>query len=363
MAGLIALFVFAMSFDGVALVLGGWTDLDRIAAMAAAIVAYVPAGLLLDRFGVRRTGFASGVVWYFATLALDVGGPALVLPASIAIGVAVSVVLPLAVKATASWFPRAERCFATAMWVVAANLPIVLMLDPVFVVRFGAPFSHLVAVAVPLVAVIFYGLYRDADDPRTTHAERTYIENGGARPVHVPALGPSFAAIARSREVWALAFGFGAFGYAFGLGAVQVWGVAWSPLALIVTLMAGAIVDRGMRVGEKSGIKYLLGIFTLSGASWIGVSQYTGGLAAAYLTFVLTGYAIALPILWSLPGRIAPRGGVGTVAAIMALAAALGAAAVWWGAGDTAGAMIAAVVASGIFIFGLGRIEPIPDPV
>jgi hypothetical protein len=363
MAILVAAFTLATSFDGVALVLGGWTDLDRIAVVAAAIVACVPAGLLLDRFGVRRVGFAAGVLWYLATLAVDFGGAAFVLPASIAIGAATSVVLPLAAKATASWFPRDERCFATAIWVVAANLPIVLTLAPFFPLRFGAPVSHLVAGAVPLVAILFYALYRDADDPRTTYAERTFIENGGAQPVAVPALGASFAAIVRSRDVWALAFGFGAFGYAFGLGAVQVWGVAWSPLALVVTLAAGAIVDRGMRVGDASGMKYLAGIFTLSGASWIGVSQYTGGISIAYLTFVLTGYAIALPILWSLPGRIAPRGSVGTVAAVMAMAATLGAAAIWRGAGDTAGAMIAAVVASGVFIFGLGRIAPIADPV
>jgi hypothetical protein len=363
MAILVAAFVFAMSFDGIALVLGGWTDLNRIALAAAAVVAFVPAGLLLDRYGVRRVGLGAGVLWYLATIGVDFGGTAFVLPASIAIGAAISVVLPLAAKATASWFPRSERCFATALWVAGANLPIVLTLDPVFLLRFGAPVSHLIAAAVPLVAVLFYGFYRDADDPRTTYAERTYIENGGAQPVAIPALGPSFAAIVRSREVWALAFGFGAFGYAFGLGAVQVWGVAWSPLALVLTLIAGAVIDRGMRVGDRSGIKYLAGIFTLSGASWIGVSQYAGGLSLAYLTFVLTGYAIALPIVWSIPGRIAPRGSVGTVAAIMAQAGALGAAAVWWGAGDTAGAMIAAVVASGVFIFGLGRIEPIPDPV
>ena len=53
MAALVGALILAVSFDGVGLVLGGWTDLNRIAFVEALVVSQLPAGMLLDGFGVR----------------------------------------------------------------------------------------------------------------------------------------------------------------------------------------------------------------------------------------------------------------------------------------------------------------------
>jgi nitrate/nitrite transporter NarK len=102
MVALVAALVFAVSFDGLALVLGGWSNLDRIAFAAGAIVAQLPAGFALDRFGVRRTGTVAAIVWIVGALAAAFGGNGANLAASVLTGAAVSAFLPLAIKSTAS---------------------------------------------------------------------------------------------------------------------------------------------------------------------------------------------------------------------------------------------------------------------
>ncbi len=363
MVAVVAALVLAVSVDGVALVLGGWTDLDRIAFVAGMVVAQLPAGLLLDRYGVRLTGTLATTLWILASLLALLGGATL-LVASIGIGVATAFFLPLAMKATASWFPRNERSTATAIVVAAASAPIVLTLSPL-VPKLPAgttPIASIVLTAV--VGTVFALTYRDANDDRVTYAERTYIVDGGAQPVAVPAFGPTFATLVRSRTVWAAAFGFGAFSYAFGLGAVQVWGVGWSPAALVLmVLVGGMLIDGASRAGARWGASAFLVTFSLLASAWPGVWRFSGTGSIVFASLVLIGYAVALPIAWSIPGRIAPSGAVGSVAAIVALAGTIGAGWVWWSADDPSGASLAGVIAALIYAFALGRIEPIPDPV
>jgi MFS family permease len=362
MSALIGALILAGSFDGVGLVLGGWTDLNRIAFVEALVVSQLPAGMLLDGFGVRRVGAGAAALWVLATLLLVAGNPTATLVASVGVGIASAAFLPLAAKATATWFPRSERTRATSIFVAAASLPIVVTLSPFVPKLSGATLSLGEAAFTAVLAVAFLILYREPDDPRVTYAERTYITDGGAQPVAVPALGPTFAVLARSRKLWALAFGFGAFSYAFGLGAVQVWGVAQSWVAILMILWTGIMGNTRTRGGPNDEI-YKLALYMLAGLLWIAVWRSTGTVSFVCAFMLLLLYAIALTLIWTIPGRIAPRGATGTVAAIMALAGAIGAFAVWWTADDPLGASIAAVIASVTFAFALGRIEPIADPV
>jgi MFS family permease len=364
MLALITLVVFLFAFQGVALVLGGWTDLDRITAVVAMIVAVLPAGLLLDRIGVRRTGYAAGALWFLGALGMKAGGDATIVAASIAVGAATAVAAPLAAKATASWFPRSERGRATAIWIAAANFPIVLVLSPL-TAGIAAHRNPLFAAAAALIAMVAISLYRDVDDPRTTYAERAYIENGGAQPVAIPSLAPSLGAIVRSRNVWALAFAFGAFSYAFGIGVVQIWSITPNVLALVVNVLIGGVVVDALARGDANAHvrRDVLVAGTLCGCATLGILGHGASATTSFTAIALLGFASAQPVVWSLPGFIAPRGATGTLTAILALAGTLGAFIVWWTAEDSTGATIAAVLGAAAFAFALGRIEPMADPV
>ncbi len=366
MVALVAALVFTVSFDGLALVLGGWSNLDRIAFAAGAIVAQLPAGFALDRYGVRRTGTVAAIVWIVGALAAAFGGNGANLAASVLTGAAVSAFLPLAIKSTASWFPRTERGLATAMVVAAANAPIVVTLLP-FVPKIDGGDASLALIGVVAVVTIVFGLaYRDADDPRVTYAERTYIAEGGAQPVAVPASGRVFAQLVRQRSVWIFACAFGAFGFAFGLGAVQIWGVSFAWLGLFVTLLIGGaqvdVLARGGGAGSRARTLVLV-LGSLCGCASIGILGPNPELGLVCTAIALFGFSAAQPVAWSIPGLIAPRGAVGSLAAIAGLAGSIGAVLAWSSGVDTPGAAIAALIAAALFAFALDRIEPIPDPV
>jgi MFS family permease len=95
--------------------------------------------------------------------------------------------------------------------------------------------------------------------------------------------------------------------------------------------------------------------------------------ATAWISLALSGLAAAAPVAWSLPSLIAPRGGTGTVGAIMnftnnvmGVAAPsvtgyiLGRTHSFAGAFLIAGVVLLGGIAS--FVFLLGRIEPLPEP-
>ena len=364
MLALVAVLVLALSADATSLVLGGWTALDRIAFVTGLIVAQLPVGFALDRYGVRRTGSVAAVVWILASAGVALAGGAATVVAGALAGAAASVILPLAVKATASWFPRAERGVATAIVAAAANAPIVFTFSP-FAPHDGGPGTALLPLALAAVATaLFAFVYRDADDPRVTYAERTYIAEGGAQPVVVGPATRTLLHLVRQPAVWAIAIAFGAFSYAFGVGATQLWSVPFGGLALLVNVaIGGLLVDALARRGATHIRTTVFGLGALCGCAAAGVFGASPGTGLIFATIALIGFAAAQPVAWSIPGFIAPPGAVGIVAAIVGLAGSLGATAVWLGGTDARGAAFAAMTATAVYVIGLQRIEPISDPV
>ena len=364
MLALVAVLVLALSADATSLVLGGWTALDRIAFVAGLIVAQLPVGFALDRFGVRRTGTVAAVLWILASAGAALPDGAATVVAGAAVGVAASAILPLAVKATASWFPSAERGVATAIVAAAANAPIVFTFSP-FAPHDGGPGTTLVPIALAAVATLLFSLvYRDADDVRVTYAERTYITEGGAQPVVTAPAATTLLRLVRQPAVWAIAIAFGSFGYAFGVGATQLWSVPFGAVALVVNIaIGGLLVDALVRRGATRIRTIVFVVGALCGCAAAGVLGASPGNGWIFATIELIGFAAAQPVGWSIPGFIAPPGAVGSVAAIVGLAGSLGATAVWLGGTDALGAALAAVIAAAVYAFALRRIEPISDPV
>lgn len=361
-------------------------------------LAQIPAGLLLDRYGVTLVGRIATLAWsLFALVSAAAGSFGMLASANLALGLGKAPAYPLSAKATGYWFPAAERSTATAIFDAGAKLAtaIGIPLLSVILVTYGWRATFLVT---GIVSLLFFGafflFYRDpAGDARLTHAERGHIDSGHAQAEGVPA-GGAFVALLGHAKVWGVTIGFGAYGYAFfllltwlpgylasafgmsvlttGLYTAIPWLVAAVAEVLVGGLLVDALIARGADATRVR--KTVLVIGMLLGASVFGATTtHDPNVAIAYITLALAGLAVAAPVAWSLPSLIAPRGTVGAVASIMnfanivmAFVAPVVAGQIVASSGSFTAVLLTAAAALilGVlsYVFLLGRIEPIPEP-
>ncbi|MEV4442341.1 MFS transporter [Streptomyces sp. NPDC049577] len=302
----------------------------------------LPAGLLVDRFGAGRLTRAAALLWAVASLATAVAsGLGLVIAARVLLGVAEGPCMVGASKATAAWFPLAERGRATALFDGATKLANVVAFPVLaFVVStwgWRAGFLFTAALSVLFAAVWWWG-YRDpAEHPRLGRAERAFLLGGGARGGDRGSTG-AFRAALRDRRVWGMCLGFACYGYT--INVVLTWmpeffrrqfGVAllgsgfYSMVPWIVATAAevafgGWLVDRLVRAGRDPALvrRRVLSCGLAVGAT-IAFAGTAGSpwAAVGWMSLSLGGLAVAAPVAWSLPGLLAPPGAVGAVSGLM----------------------------------------------
>src|ERR1700739_5183310 len=147
----------------------------------------LPSGLLLDRFGVRRVGIISTIIWSIASFAASVStGIGTLFASRFLLGIGEAPTFPGYAKATGYWFPQDERSLATAIFDAGAKfssaigIPILGLVLVHFGWRWNFAATGLISV---LFLVLFYALYRNpSEDKLLTNAEREYIVRGGAQP-------------------------------------------------------------------------------------------------------------------------------------------------------------------------------------
>jgi sugar phosphate permease len=361
----------------------------------------IPAGLLLDRFGVTRIGRWSAFLWAIASLLTAcASGFAGIFAARLLPGIVESPNFPANSKATGYWFPRSERALSTALFDAAAKFSNVIgvPLIALAVVHLGWRWGFgLSGVLSLLYFVAFWRIYRDpSQHPRLTREERDYITANGATPDGQASAGSTrmLGYLLSTRKVWGLSLGFAAYGYCMylfltwlpgylvqtmHLSILQSAGLAaipWSCATVSDLLVGGWLIDRLISRGldETRVRKTVLLLGMCGGLAVFGARTTTDPLVAtAWISVALSGLAAAAPVCWSLPSLIAPRGGTGTVGAIMNLTNNMSgvAAPIVTGyiIGRTQSFSIAFLVAGVVlllgmasFIFLLGRIEPLPDP-
>jgi ACS family D-galactonate transporter-like MFS transporter len=362
----------------------------------------LPVGVLLDRFGVRRVGRISTLLWSIASFgaAVTPGIPGF-FAARLLLGVGESPTFPANAKAIGLWFPSKERSFATSIFDASAKLAsaIGVPLIGVLLLKFGWRWSF---AATGLVSLLYFALfskiYRDPnDEPALTESERQYIaEDVQINSVHEPEpSGASLGYLIRQRKVLGMAIGFGAYNYVFYL--LLTWlpsylsaalhidllhsflytSVPWL-FATFTDLMAGLVSDALIQRGwDASRVrKTVLVCGTTFGLGILGAAHaHTAVRALIWISISIGGLAAASPIGWSIPSMIAPRGSVGTVSGIINLSNQLSGIAApiitgyvvaetksySWAFGISA---IYLLLGIGSYLFLLGKIEQIaPEPV
>lgn len=360
----------------------------------------VPAGLLLDRYGVTRIGRWGSFLWGLASaITVFASGFGGIFAARALLGIAEAPGFPVSSKATGYWFPRKERALATAIFDAAAKFSNVIgvPLVAIVVVKMGWRWGFGVTAILSLAYFLaFYFIYRDpSQDTRLSDAERNYIVQGGATP-EGPAAASAFNMLGyllTKAKVWGLTIGFAAYGYSFYLFLTWLPGylvqtmhmsilksaefaaIPWAVATLADLVVGGWLIDHLIaRGGDETRVrKGVLVVGMLFGLAVFGATRTVNPVWAIFwISIALGGLAAAAPVGWSLPSLIAPRGGVGTVGGIMNFVNNLmgvvapvvtgfivGATNSFTNAFMVAGVVLAIGIVS--FVFVMGRIEAIPE--
>ena len=147
----------------------------------------LPSGLLLDRFGVRRVGIVSTIIWSIASfIGAAANGVNMLFGSRFLLGIGEAPTFPGNAKAVGYWFPKSERSLATAMFDSMAKFSssIGVPILGLVLIHFGWRWNFAVTGIISLVYfVLFYAFYNNpSQDVGLLPAERDYIRSGGAQP-------------------------------------------------------------------------------------------------------------------------------------------------------------------------------------
>ena len=361
----------------------------------------VPAGLLLDRFGVRRVGRITTFLWSVASFcaALSTGLTGL-FAARLLLGVAESPTFPANAKAIGLWFPERERSLPIAVTDAAAKLSsaIGVPLIGILLLHFGWRWSF---AATGFFSLIYFALfsrvYRDPVEDRKPPATQSPSGVRADESQNVPARelpSASLGFLLNQPKVIGLALGWGAYNYSFFLllnwlptylsislhvdllHSVFYTSVPWLFAAITDFVVGGWLVDflvqRGWNSTRVRQAVLLIGT-SLGLAIWGAGHAHSPVAALVWISIALGGLAAAAPVAWTVPSLIAPRGAVGTVGGIAnfcgQIAAIFAPIVTGYIVSATHSFAAAFATATVVLLFGiasyvllLGRIERIPEP-
>jgi MFS transporter, ACS family, hexuronate transporter len=164
----------------------GWSELEysRItqAFTFAYAIGFLGVGRLLDRIGVKK-GFAFAIIaWSLAAIghafARSAAGFAV---ARAALGLGESGNFPGAIKATAEWFPKKERAFATGIFNAGSNVGAIAapIAVPMITLAWGWQWAFIATGAIGFIwLAAWWALYRSPEaHPKVHPTELAYIRS------------------------------------------------------------------------------------------------------------------------------------------------------------------------------------------
>jgi MFS transporter, ACS family, D-galactonate transporter len=303
----------------------------------------IPAGLLLDRFGVRRVGRIAALLWSVASFLAAIAPTLPILfVARWLLGIAESPTFPANAKALGLWFPENERSLATALTDSAAKLSSAIGVPVlgVILLRCGWRWSFAATGAISLIYFfLFRRFYRDPDqDVSTTESVPAGIAAQQIASAESTAPRTSMLRyLLRQPKVYGLALGWSAYNYSFFLlltwlpsylskslhvdllHSVIYTCVPWLFATFTDFLIGGWLVDALIQRGSDP-IKVrrsVLIIGTSFGLAILGAAHPSSPtMALFWISLALGGLSAAAPVAWTVPALIAPRDSVGTLASI-----------------------------------------------
>jgi sugar phosphate permease len=363
----------------------------------------MPAGVLLDRLGVRRVGRISTLLWsvssFGAALAPGLGW---FVGARLLLGVSESPTFPANAKAIGYWFTKAERSLAMAITDAAAKLSTAVGVPFIglLLLHFGWRWSFAATGFISLVYfVLFYWIYRDpSEDLGLSSREREFLAEGGAQAQAEDAMrkqrGAPVGYLLRQPKVYGLALGWGAYNYTFFLllnwlpsylsislkvdllHSALYTSVPWLVATFTDLLVGGWLVDFLIQRGwdaNRVRQSVLVGGMSLGLAILGAARAQSPASALVWISIALGGLAAAAPVAWTVPSLISPKESVGTLSGMVNFCGQLAAISAPIVTGyivaathsfASAFAVSTVILFLGIagYVFLLRRIEPIAEP-
>lgn len=298
----------------------------------------MPAGWIVDRFGVRRAYSFGFIFWSAASTFTGFGvGMASLLGLRIATGAGQAITFPASSRACANWFPERERGTVTGIYLTGVRLGAALIswLGAYFLARYSWKYFFLIIGLVPLVWLL----------PWNRFLSRWEI--GGSGSTGAQTNKTSFFAsflLLRHRSVLGIFLGFFAYDYAwyvfltwlpsylkderkFTTAEMGIYSatplVAMSAIIVLAGISSDWLVRRGLdeRFVRKAFIIAGLAIGCLIVPAGLVANKMT---AVWLLTISLCGLGLASPNTWTLTQAVCQKKIVGTVAGIQNFGGNLG---------------------------------------
>ncbi|HJQ23081.1 MAG TPA: MFS transporter [Blastocatellia bacterium] len=299
----------------------------------------MPAGWLVDRFGVRRAYALSFGFWSFAlTLTGLANGFAALIVLRVALGAGQAISFPATSRAVANWFQDRERGIVTAVYLTGVRFgaALISLIGAYFLARYDWKLFFAITGLVPLVWLLpwmkFLGKWETTDaagaQPAATQ-QMTFL---------------SSLSLLKRRTVLGVFLGFFAYDYAWYVFITWLPGylvmerqmtpaemgvysavpyVAMSVIIILSGLLSDWMVRRGY---EETAVRR---IFVIVGMM-VGCLIVPAGLVADKMTAVwlltvsLCGLGIASPNTWTLTQAVCEKKIVGTVSGVQNFGGNLG---------------------------------------
>jgi MFS family permease len=291
-------------------------------------VMQIPAGLLVDRFGVKRCLTISFVLWCLVAAATSMVGTFWELVAlRLMLGVAESTLFPAGLAWIAKHVDERQRGLAAGIFVSGSKWgpAIASPLATWLILGYGWRTMFFLLGAGGLVWVIPWMLLAEDDRPRSPRRE-------AAQPVKVPSFGELF----RTRAMWATLIGTFCYNYFlfFSLTWLPVYFVERRNLSLssmsvytmfsfagtgTVAILAGAAADWMIRRGASAvNTRRWFTIAGLLAASTevFGAMSESTDVAIFFAIFSMTGLGLATANYWAITQTLLPGVAPGRVAGI-----------------------------------------------
>src|ERR1017187_10067542 len=301
----------------------------------------LPVGVLLDRFGERRVLGAGMFLWSVTQTATGlVRGFASFVATRVGLAAGESPFVVSAVKTVNDWFDVRDR--ATPMGIVNSATTMGQAIAPpilnVTMLAFGwRGMFMLIGIPGLLLSIAWFVFYRDRRDVSLNEGEMAYLESSGQRGNSSRISFSQWVGLFRLRTVWGMMLGFGGINYTVWLymswmpnyleaehhvSIAKTGMIAVIPFSCgaVGMLLSGIIADFLVRHGIspiRSHRTLLVIGMTCSAVCTLLVPYVPGATGAAFAI----GMALFFTYLagnsgWGLVQSIAPRGIVGSVAAI-----------------------------------------------
>jgi MFS family permease len=284
----------------------------------------------LDRFGVRRVGCVSTLIWSIASFAAAIARSITgFFAARFLLGVGEAPTFPANAKAIGHWFPPKERSLATSCFDGAAKFAsaIGVPLIGLMLLRIGWRLSFAATGLISfLYFLLFVSVYRD---PLKSWSTQNLSRSDAS-----VALGY----LLRRKKVIGLALGYGSYNYVFYL--LLTWlpvylsrtlhidlahsflytGVPWLVATATDVVIGGWLVDTLIRLGWNADRvrRIVLVCGTALGLGILGAARaQTPAQALLWISVSIGGLSAAAPVGWSVPSLIAPGNSVGKLGGIM----------------------------------------------